>query len=182
MSRTLTSARVILALAFAGFGLQYLRILPTIGPPWHRAGGVFAVALGILLLAAAVGLLLRATAHFAAWVMACYFSIRFLRAYVLHLPLLLANRHDPIMWNAFGGLLALTVGMWMLSSLLPATLSATPAALTLTLAAGRYIFAVPLVIRVALALHNGNEWTSMFIALTMVGSALVVAAASPRKA
>jgi hypothetical protein len=145
--------------------------------------------------------------------------------------------------------LALAGGAWMLAYALPANLPAIPAALTRTLAAGRYIFAVPLVIfsvlhfkyaffisnlipkwiperfffanfvglcflcaalaiatgirarlagymlaamfllwvailhapRVAASPHNGNEWTSMLIALAMAGCAFAAAAGTPTK-
>ena len=35
--------------------------------------------------------------------------------------------------------------------------------------------------RVAAAVHNGNEWTSMFIALAMAGSSLTAAAAAGKR-
>ena len=239
MPRLLTIARVILALAFAGFGLQYLRVLPIAGPPWYPVLPALSVAAGILLLAVAAGLLVRASAHLAALLLG---TALLLRVLVFHLPQLLTHPRDPNIWTVFGEVLALAGGAWMLAAILPGT--RTP--LTRTLDAGRYIFAVPLLIfailhfkyaffismlipkwipqrfffanfvglcfiaaalaiatgvrarlaslllaamfllwvaivhapRVAAALHNGNEWTSMFIALAMAGSALAAAAAA----
>jgi uncharacterized membrane protein YphA (DoxX/SURF4 family) len=239
----LTTARVILALAFAGFGLQYLRILPLVGPPWYPVRTALSIASGILLLAAAAGLLVRASAHLAALLLG---SALLLRVLVFHLPQLLIHLRDPNIWTVFGEVLALAGAAWMLAATLPGT--RTP--LTRALDAGRYIFAVPLIIfgilhfkyaffisilipkwipqrfffanfvglcfiaaalaiatgirarlasfllaamfllwvailhapRVVAAVHNGNEWTSMFIALAMAGSALAAAASSPRKA
>jgi uncharacterized membrane protein len=248
MNCTAISARVLLALAFAGFGLQYLRILPLVGPPWYPVGRPLSIAAGILLLAAAVGLLIRATAYLAASLLGAGLLLRVL---VFHLPQLLTPLGNPNISTVFGEVLALAGGAWMLAastpaSALPATSPAIPAALTRTLAAGRYIFAVPLVIfsilhfkyaffistliprwipqrfffanfvglcflcaalaiatgirarlaghmlaamfllwvailhapRVIAAIHNGNEWTSMLIALAMAGSALAAAAKS----
>jgi uncharacterized membrane protein len=234
----LSSARVLLALAFAGIGLQYLRILPIAGPPWYPAGPRLSIAAGILLLAATAGLLVRASAHLAALLLG---SALLLRVLVFHLPQLLNHLRDPNIWAGFGEVLALGGAAWMLAATLPGT--RTP--LTRTLDAGRYIFAAPLIIfgilhfkyaffismlipkwipqrfffanfvglcfiaaalaiatgirarlasyllaamfllwvaiehapRVAAAPHNGNEWTSMFIALAMGGSALAAAAA-----
>jgi hypothetical protein len=255
MNRTVTSARIILALAFAGFGLQYLRVLPLVGPPWYPVGRPLSIAAGILLLAAAVGLLVRATAHLAAVLLGAALLLRVL---LFHLPQLLGHLGNPNIWTVFGEVLALAGGAWMLAAwilaastlaVLPATSSASRTALARILAAGRYIFAVPLVIfsvlhfkyaffiskliptwiperfffanfvglcflcaalaiatgirarlaafmlaamfllwvailhapRVAAASHNGNEWTSMFIALAMAGSALAAAASTPAK-
>jgi hypothetical protein len=241
MNRTLTSARIILALAFAGFGLQYLCILPLVGPPWYPVGRPLSIAAGILLLAAAVGLLIRATAHLAASLLGAGLLLRLL---IVHLPQLVTHPGDPNIWTVFGEVLALAGGAWMLAAVLPATVPSGRTVLTRTLAAGRYLFAVPLVIfsvlhfkyaffisnliprwiperfflanfvglcflcaavafatgirarlagymftamfliwvailhapRVAASPHNGNEWTSMLIALAMAGSALAAAA------
>jgi hypothetical protein len=241
MNRTLTSARIILALAFAGFGLQYLCILPLVGPPWYPVGRPLSVAAGILLLAAAVGLLIRTTAHLAASLLGAGLLLRLL---IVHLPQLVTHLGDPNIWTVFGEVLALAGAAWMLAAVLPASVPSGRIVLTRTLAAGRYIFAVPLVIfsvlhfkyaffisnliprwiperfflanfvglcflcaavafatgirarlagymftamfliwvailhapRVAASPHNGNEWTSMLIALAMAGSALAAAA------
>jgi hypothetical protein len=241
MNRTLTSARIILALAFAGFGLQYLCILPLVGPPWYPVGRPLSVAAGILLLAAAVGLLIRTTAHLAASLLGAGLLLRLL---IVHLPQLVTHLGDPNIWTVFGEVLALAGAAWMLAAVLPASVPSGRIVLTRTLAAGRYLFAVPLVIfsvlhfkyaffisnliprwiperfflanfvglcflcaavafatgirarlagymftamfliwvailhapRVAASPHNGNEWTSMLIALAMAGSALAAAA------
>jgi hypothetical protein len=258
MNRTLTSARIILALAFAGFGLQYLCILPLVGPPWYPVGRPLSIAAGILLFAAAVGLLVRTTAHFAASLLGAGLLLRLL---IVHLPQLVTHLGDPNIWTVFGEVLALAGGAWLLAAstlaaILPApvpsgrtVLTRTLAAGRIVLAAGRYIFAVPLVIfsvlhfkyaffisnliprwiperfflanfvglcflcaavafatgirarlagymlaamfliwvailhgpRVAASPHNGNEWTSMLIALAMAGSALAAAANAPAK-
>lgn len=245
MNRTVTSARIILALAFAGFGLQYLLVLPIIGPPWYPAGHPLSIAAGILLLAAAAGLLIRTTAHLAASLLGAGLLLRLL---IFHLPQLFTNLGNPNIWTVFGEVLALAGGAWMLATVLPATILPSSTALTRIPDAGRYIFAVPLVIfsvlhfkyaffisnlipkwiperfffasfvgvcflcaalaiatgirarlagymlaamfllwvailhapRVAAASQNGNEWTSMLIALAMAGCALA-AAGSPRK-
>jgi uncharacterized membrane protein len=249
MNRTVLVARILLALAFAGFGLQYLRILPIAGPPWYPVGRALSITAGILLLAAAAGLLVRAAAHLAAWLLGATLLLRVL---IFHLPQLLSHLHDPNIWTVFGEVLALAGGAWMLAastlaSALPASFAGT--ALTRTVAAGRYLFAVPLVIfgilhfkyaffmstliptwipgrfffanfvglcficaalaiatgirarlagymlagmfllwvailhapRVAAASHNGNEWTSMFIALAMAGCSLAAAVNAPAK-
>jgi hypothetical protein len=249
MNRTLTSARVILALAFAGFGLQYLLILPIVGPPWYPVGRPLSIAAGILLLAAAVGLLIRATAYLAASLLGAGLLLRVL---IFHIPQLVTHLGDPNIWTVFGEVLALAGGAWLLAASTLAAILTAPVpsgrtVLTRTLAAGRYIFAVPLVIfsvlhfkyaffisnlipkwiperfffanfvglcflcaavaiatgirarlagyllaamfllwvailhapRVAAASHNGNEWTSMLIALAMAGSALAAAANFP---
>jgi hypothetical protein len=241
MNRTLTSARIILALAFAGFGLQYLCILPLVGPPWYPVGRPLSIAAGILLLAAAVGLLIRTTAHLAASLLGAGLLLRLL---IVHLPQLVTHLGDPNIWTVFGEVLALAGAAWMLAAVLPASVPSGRIVLTRTLAAGRYLFAVPLVIfsvlhfkyaffisnliprwiperfflanfvglcflcaavafatgirarlagymftamfliwvailhapRVAASPHNGNEWTSMLIALAMAGSALAAAA------
>jgi hypothetical protein len=248
MNRTVTSARMILALAFAGFGLQYLLILPLVGPFWYPVGRPLSIAAGILLLAAAIGLLIRTTAHLAASLLGAGLLLRLL---IFHLPQLFTNLGNPNIWTVFGEVLALAGGGWMLASVLPAPVPAGRTVLTRTLAAGRtvltagrYIFAVPLVIfsvlhfkyaffisnlipkwiperfffanfvglcflcaalaiatgirarlagymlaamfliwvailhvpRVAASPHNGNEWTSMLIALAMAGCALAAAA------
>jgi uncharacterized membrane protein YphA (DoxX/SURF4 family) len=241
MPPLLTSARVLLALAFTGFGLQFLRILPIAGAPWYPGGPRLSIAAGILLLAAAAGLLVHASAHLAALLLG---SALLLRVLVFHLPQLLTHLRDPNIWTGFGEVLALAGGAWMLAATLPGT--RTP--LTRTLDAGRYIFAAPLLIfgilhfkyaffistlipkwipqrfffanfvglcfiaaalaiatgirarlaalllaamfllwvaiehapRVVAAVHNGNEWTSMFIALAMAGSALAAAASAKR--
>jgi hypothetical protein len=253
MNRTVTSARIILALAFAGFGLQYLLILPLIGPPWYPVGRPLSIAAGILLLAAAIGLLIRTTAHLATSLLGAGLLLRLL---IFHLPQLFTNLGNPNIWTVFGEVLALAGGAWMLASVLPVPVPAGRTALTRTLAAGhivltagRYIFAVPLVIfsvlhfkyaffisnlipkwiperfffanfvglcflcaalaiatgirarlagymlaamfllwvailhapRVAASPHNGNEWTSMLIALAMAGSTLAAAASAPAK-
>jgi hypothetical protein len=250
MNRTVISARVILALAFAGFGLQYLRILPLVGPPWYPVGRPLSIAAGILLLAAAVGLLIRASAYLTAWLLGAALLLRVL---IFHLPQLVTHLGNPNIWTVFGEVLALAGAAWMLAAVLPApvpsgrtVLTPTLAAGRIVLAAGRYIFAVPLVIfsvlhfkyaffisnliprwiperfffanfvglcflcaalaiatgirarlagymlaamfliwvailhapRVAASPHNGNEWTSMLIALAMAGSALAAAANS----
>jgi hypothetical protein len=252
MNRTVTSARISLALAFAGFGLQYLLILPIIGPPWYPVGRPLSIAAGILLLATAVGLLIRTTAHLAASLLGSGLLLRLL---IFHLPQLFTNLGNPNIWTVFGEVLALAGGAWMLATVLPAPVPAGRTVLTRTLVAGRivldagrYIFAVPLVIfsvlhfkyaffisslipkwiperfffanfvgvcflcaalaiasgirarlagymlaamfllwvailhapRVAASPHNGNEWTSMLIALAMAGCAFA-AAGSPRK-
>jgi hypothetical protein len=249
MNRIVLFARILLALAFAGFGLQYLRILPIAGPPWYPVGRALSITAGILLLAAAVGLLVRAGAHLAAMLLGAGLLLRLL---VFHLPQLLGHLYDPNIWTVFGEVLALAGGAWILAastlaSALPASLGG--AALTRILAAGRYLFAVPLIIfgilhfkyaffistliptwipgrfffanfvglcficaalaiatgirarlagymlaamfllwvamlhapRVAAASHNGNEWTSMFIALAMAGCSLAAAANAPAK-
>jgi hypothetical protein len=253
MNRTVTSARIILALAFAGFGLQYLLILPLIGPPWYPVGRPLSIAAGILLLAAAISLLIRTTAHLATSLLGAGLLLRLL---IFHLPQLFTNLGNPNIWTVFGEVLALAGGAWMLASVLPVPVPAGRTVLTRTLAAGhivlttgRYIFAVPLVIfsvlhfkyaffisnlipkwiperfffanfvglcflcaalaiatgirarlagymlaamfllwvailhapRVAASPHNGNEWTSMLIALAMAGSALAAAASAPAK-
>jgi hypothetical protein len=245
MNCTVTS-RIVLALAFAGFGLQYLRILPLAGPPWYPAGRPLSIAASILLLAAAAGLLIRASAHLAALLLGAGLLLRVL---IFHLPQLLTHLGNPNIWTVFGEVLALAGGAWMLASVLPNTLLPSHTALTRILGAGRYIFAVPLVIfsvlhfkyaffisnliprwipqrfffanfvglcflcaalaiatgvrarlaacllavmfflwvgilhapRVAFAIHNGNEWTSMLIALAMAGSALAASASAPRR-
>jgi hypothetical protein len=249
MNRTVTSARIILALAFAGFGLQYLLILPLIGPPWYPVGRPLSIAAGILLLAAAIGLLIRTTAHLAASLLGAGLLLRLL---IFHLPQLFTHLGNPNIWTVFGEVLALAGGAWLLAAstlaaVLPATILPSSPALTRILADGRYIFAVPLVIfsvlhfkyaffisqlipqwiperfffanfvglcflcaalaiatgirarlagymlaamfllwvaslhapRVAASPHNGNEWTSMLIALAMAGSALAAAANFP---
>ena len=249
MNRIVLVARILLALAFAGFGLQYLRILPIAGPPWYPVGRALSIAAGILLLAAAAGLLVRAVAHLAATLLAAGLLLRVL---VFHLPQLLGHLYDPNIWTVFGEVLALAAGACILAastlaSALPEIFRGT--ALTRILAAGRYLFAVPLVIsgilhfkyaffistliptwipgrfffanfvglcficaalaiatgirarlagymlaamfllwvailhapRVAAASHNGNEWTSMFIALAMAGCSLAAAAIAPAK-
>ena len=253
MNRIATSARVLLALAFAGFGLQYLLILPLAGPFWYPAGRPLSIAAGILLLAAAVGLLIRTTAHLAASLLGAGLLLRVL---IVHLPQLVTHLGDPNIWTVFGEVLALAGAAWMLAAVLPApvpsgrtVLTRTLAAGRIVLAAGRYIFAVPLVIfsvlhfkyaffissliprwiperfflanfvglcflcaavaiatgirarlagymlaamfllwvailhapRVAASPHNGNEWTSMLIAVAMAGSALAAAASAPAK-
>jgi hypothetical protein len=237
---------MILAIAFAGFGLQYLLILPLVGPFWYPVGRPLSIAAGILLLAAAIGLLIRTSAHLAASLLGAGLLLRLL---IFHLPQLFTNLGNPNIWTVFGEVLALAGGAWMLAYALPANLPAIPAALTRTLAAGRYIFAVPLVIfsvlhfkyaffisnlipkwiperfffanfvglcflcaalaiatgirarlagymlaamfllwvailhapRVAASPHNGNEWTSMLIALAMAGCASAAAAGTPTK-
>jgi uncharacterized membrane protein YphA (DoxX/SURF4 family) len=249
MNRIVLVARILLALAFAGFGLQYLRILPIVGPPWYPVGRVLPIAAGILLLAAAAGLLVRAGAHLVATLLGAGLLLRVL---VFHLPQLLGHLYDPNIWTVFGEVLALAAGACILAastlaSALPEIFRGT--ALTRILAAGRYLFAVPLVIsgilhfkyaffistliptwipgrfffanfvglcficaalaiatgirarlagymlaamfllwvailhapRVAAASHNGNEWTSMFIALAMAGCSLAAAAIAPAK-
>ena len=249
MNRIVLVARILLALAFAGFGLQYLRILPIVGPPWYPVGRVLPIAAGILLLAAAAGLLVRAGAHLVATLLGAGLLLRVL---VFHLPQLLGHLYDPNIWTVFGEVLALAAGACILAastlaSALPEIFRGT--ALTRVLAAGRYLFAVPLVIfgilhfkyaffistliptwipgrfflanfvglcficaalaiatgirarlagymlaamfllwvailhapRVAAASHNGNEWTSMFIALAMAGCSLAAAAIAPAK-
>ena len=246
MSRTVSSARIILAVAFAGFGLQYLRILPLVGPPWYPAGRPLSIAAGILLLVAAVGMLIRATAYLAASLLGAGL---FLRVLFFHLPQLSTHFGNPNIWTVFGEVLALAAGAWMLAHALPATMLPAHPALTRTLAAARCIFAVPLFIfcmlhfryaffisnliplwipqrfffanfvglcflcaalafvtgirvrlaaymlatmfflwvailhapRVAASPHNGNEWTSMLIALAMTGCALAAAASAPLK-
>jgi hypothetical protein len=238
MPRILTSARVLLALAFAGFALQYLRILPIAGPPWYPVRGRLSIA-GILLLAAAAGLLFHGAAHLAALLLG---AALFLRVLVFHLPQLLMHLRDANIWTGFAEMLAIAAGAWMLAAALPGT--RTP--FTRALATARYIFAATLVIfgvlhfmyaffishlipawipgrfffanfvglcfiaaalaiatgirarlaayllaamfliwvailhvpRVAAAPHNGNEWTSMWIALAMAGSALAAAASA----
>jgi hypothetical protein len=245
MNCTVTS-RIVLALAFAGFGLQYLRILPLAGPPWYPVGRPLSVAAGILLLAAAVGLLIRASAYLAALLLGAGLLLRVL---IFHVAQLSTHLTNPNIWTVFGEVLSLAGGAWMLASILPNPLLPGRTALTRILAAGRYIFAVPLVIfsvlhfkyaffisnliprwipqrfffanfvglcflcaalaiftgvrarlaacllavmfflwvgilhapRVAASPHNGNEWTSMFIALAMAGSALAASASTPRK-
>jgi uncharacterized membrane protein len=242
MPRILTSARVLLALAFAGFALQYLRILPIAGPPWYPARGTLSISAGILLLAAAAGLLLRDAAHLAALLLG---AALFLRVLVFHLPQLLMHLRDANIWTGFAEMLAIAGGAWMLAAELPGT--RTP--FTLALATARYVFAATLVIlgvlhfmyaffisnlipawipgrfffanfvglcfiaaalaiatsvrarlaayllaamfliwvailhapRVAAAPHNGNEWTSMCIALAMGASSLAASATSLRK-
>jgi uncharacterized membrane protein YphA (DoxX/SURF4 family) len=143
MNRTLTSARILLALAFAGFGLQYLRILPIVGPPWYPAGRPLSIVAGILLLAAAVGLLIRTTAHLAASLLGAGLLLRLL---IFHLPQLFTNLGNPNIWTVFGEILALAGGAWMLATVLPVPVPSGRTALTRILAAGRYIFAAPLVI------------------------------------
>ena len=249
MNRIVLVARIILAVAFAGFGLQYLRILPIAGPPWYPVGRALSIAAGILLLAAAAGLLVRASAHLAATLLGAGLLLRVL---VFHLPQLLSHLSDPNIWTVFGEVLALAGGAWLLAistlaSALPDIFARAP--LTRTLAVGRYIFAIPLIIfgilhfkyaffistliptwipgrfffanfvglcficaalaiatgvrarlaghmlaamfllwvailhapRIAAASHNGNEWTSMFIALAMAGCSLAAAANAPAK-
>jgi uncharacterized membrane protein len=146
MNRIVLVARILLALAFAGFGLQYLRILPIAGPPWYPVGRALSIAAGILLLAAAAGLLVRAVAHLAATLLAAGLLLRVL---VFHLPQLLGHLYDPNIWTVFGEVLALAAGACILAastlaSALPEIFRGT--ALTRVLAAGRYLFAVPLVI------------------------------------
>ena len=246
MNSTVTSARVILALAFAGFGLQYLRILPIAGPPWYPTARALSIAAGILLIAAAVGLLVRASAHLAALLLGAGLLLRVL---VFHLPQLLGQFFNANIWTVSGEVLALAGGAWMLASTLPAAFLPANTAFTRILAAGRYMFAAPLLLfgilhfkyaffistliptwipgrfffanfvglcflcaalaiatgirarlagymlaamfllwvailhapRVAAAAHNGNEWTSMFIALGMAGCSLAAAAIAPAK-
>jgi hypothetical protein len=258
MNCTVSSARMILALAFVGFGLQYLLILPLVGPFWYPVGRPLSIAAGILLLAAAIGLLIRTTAHLAASLLGVGLLLRLL---IFHLPQLFTNLGNPNIWTVFGEVLALAGGAWLLAAstlaaVLPAPVPAGRTVLTRTLAAGRtvltagrYIFAVPLVIfsvlhfkyaffisnliprwiperfffanfvglcflcaalaiatgirarlagymlaamfliwvailhapRVAASPHNGNEWTSMLIALAMAGCALAAAASAPAK-
>jgi uncharacterized membrane protein len=183
-----------------------------------------------------------------------------LRVLAFHLPQLITHLHDPNIWTVFGEMLALAAGAWMLAAWMfaasmlgsapPPTTAAIPTALNRPLAAGRYLFAAPLVIfgvlhfiyaffistfipawipqrfffanfvglcfiaaalaiatgvrarlagyllaamfliwvaivhapRVAVAQHNGNEWTSMFVALAMAGCALAVTASAKRRA
>jgi hypothetical protein len=246
MTCTITGARILLALAFAGFGLQYLRILPFIGPPWYPVHHALSIAAGIALLAAAVGLAVRASAHLAACLLGAGLFIRVL---VFHLAQLIANLHNPNIWTVFGEVLALAAGACMLASVLPASLPTAHASFARILSAARYLFAATLVIfgvlhfkyaffisllipkwiperfffanfvglcflcaalaiasgvrarlaaymlaamfllwvailhapRVAAAPHNGNEWTSMLVALAMAGGALAAAAIAPAK-
>src|ERR1700744_3177871 len=117
MNRIVLVARILLALAFAGFGLQYLRILPIAGPPWYPVGRALSIAAGVLLLAAAAGLLLRAGAHLAAMLLGAGLLLRVL---VFHLPQLLSHLYDPNIWTVFGEVLALTGGAGMLASALAA--------------------------------------------------------------
>ena len=74
MTRILTSARVFLSLAFAGFGLQYLGILPIAGPPWYPVHRSFSISACIFLLAA--GLLTRGAAHLAALLLGSALLVR----------------------------------------------------------------------------------------------------------
>lgn len=172
-----------------------------------------------------------------------------LRVLIFHLPQLLSHLFDRNIWTVFGEVLALAGGAWMLAALTLASAQPASVALTRVLAAGRYIFAVPLIIfgilhfkyaffistliptwipgrfffanfvglcficaalaiatgirarlagymlaamfllwvailhapRVAAASHNGNAWTSMFIALAMAGCSLAAAAIATAK-
>src|SRR6201996_75460 len=237
MTRILTSARVFLSLAFAGFGLQYLCVLPIAGPPWYPVHRSLSISAFIFLLAG--GLLTRGAAHLAALLLG---SALLVRVVVFHLPQLLMHLRDPNIWTGFGEVLALAGGAFMLAAALPG--SSSP--FTRALANGRYAFAASLVIfgvlhfryaffistlipawiperflfanfvglcfiaaalaiatgirarlaayllaamfliwvailhapRVVAAPHNGNEWTSMWIALAMGGSALAAAASA----
>src|SRR6185437_16496176 len=126
-----------------GFGLQYLCILPLVGPPWYPVGRPLSVAAGILLLAAAVGLLIRTTAHLAASLLGAGLLLRLL---IVHLPQLVTHPGDPNIWTVFGEVLALAGAAWMLAAVLPAPVPSGRTVLTRTLAAGRYLFDVPLVI------------------------------------
>ena len=137
MTRILTSARVFLSLAFAGFGLQYLGILPIAGPPWYPVHRSFSISACIFLLAA--GLLTRGAAHLAALLLG---SALLVRVVVIHLPQLLMHLRDPNIWTGFGEVLALAGGAWMLAAALPG--SSSP--FTRALANGRYAFAGSLVI------------------------------------
>jgi uncharacterized membrane protein YphA (DoxX/SURF4 family) len=239
MPRILTGARVLLALAVAGFALQYLRILPIAGPPWYPVHHTLSRAAGIFLLAAAAALLSRTAAHLAALLLGAALLVRVV---VFHLPQLLMHLRDPNIWTGFGEVLALAAGAKMLAAALPGISTS----FTRALATARYIFAATLVIfgvlhfmyaffistlipawipqrfffanfvglcfiaaafaiasgvrarpaaymlaamfliwvailhapRVAASPHNGNEWTSMFIALAMAASSLAAAASS----
>jgi hypothetical protein len=242
MARILTSARLLLAIAIAGFALQYLRLLPIPGPPWYPVHRTLSIVAGILLLAASAGLLTRAAAHLSALLLG---SALLVRVVIFHLPQLLMHLRDPNTWTVFGEMLALAAGAFMLAAALPGISTA----LTRALATGRYPFAAALVIfgvlhfmyaffisalipawipqrfffanfvglsfiaaalaiasgvrarlaayllaamfliwvailhapRVAASPHNGNEWTSMFIAVAMVASALAAAASITSK-
>jgi uncharacterized membrane protein len=240
MPRTLDNARVLLALAFAGFGLQYLRVLPIAGPPWYPVQRGLSIVAGVALLAAAIGLLVSVTARAAAMLLSLGLLLRLL---LFHLPQLVHHFRDPGIWTVFGEVLALAGG----ACILAAALTSRERLLGRVLAIGRYLFAAPLVLfgilhfryaffistlipdwipgrfffanftglcfvcaalaivtgvrarlagyllatmfllwvgilhapRVARAIHSGNEWTSLFVALAMTGCALAVAASHP---
>ena len=100
--------RILLAIAMAGFAIQFLVHAflagPAPGPPWSPSRPLWAYVTTAVLLATSVCIAMGKKRHWAALPLAL---LLLLRALVVFLPRLVANIHDPGPWTSGFELLAL---------------------------------------------------------------------------
>lgn len=128
MASTLRWGRIMLAVAIAGFGFQYLLYAigskgPVPGSPWYPTSPGIAWLAAIALLAVAAALFVDSTARLAALLLDAALSLRIL---IIHLPRLISRPRDPDAWTSLFELLALGGGAGVLAWLLPARTDAPP--------------------------------------------------------
>jgi hypothetical protein len=253
MEALIKPGRILFAIAIACFGAHYLSYAirtgsPAPGPPWFPGPVWLSFAAGAALLAAGTCLAMNWYGRWAALLLGIGLI---LRVFIICLPRLFANLHDPGPWTSGSEILCLCGGAFVLAGAMaqgPASRAhGIPVNMTTTL--GQYLFALPLLVfgaqhlmygpfvatlitawipahlfwayfiggafiaaalaimtrvmaglaasllglmfllwvlvlhapRVAASPHNGNEWTSMFVALAMSGSAWAVAGTLPER-
>ncbi len=227
--------RFLLAVAMAAFGIQYLvhafMAGPALGPPFSPVRPLWGYFTAVVLILAAVSIVAGKQTRCLAIVLAVTLL---LRALLFYAPKLAANAHDPGPWTSGFEILAMCGAALVISGI--------------GLVAGRFLFAISLVVfgaqhflyakfvatlvpswipghlfwayfvgvafvaaalsiaigknarlaatllglmfilwvltlhlpRVAAHPHDGNEWTSAFVALAMCGGAWLVAGTSKR--
>ena len=239
---------VLFAIATVAFGIEYLLYAsgvagPLPGPPWSPVRAPWAWLLGLALLLAALGIVMRRTAHGAAILLAGAFLLRVL---FIQLPPLFRGLHNPTYWTPAFEVLGMSGAALLVASVYGQGKDkdqSHPDATDLIPQLGRFIFALSLPVfgiqhflyaayiatliptwmparlfwayfvgvafiaaaasittkikgslaaallgsmfflwvlilhlpRVAAAPHNGDEWTSAFVALAMAGGAFMCA-------
>src|SRR6267378_1049524 len=194
MDKLLYFGRYIFAIAFAAFGIQhfiYAKYAAGLGPPWIPGSPLRACFMGAALLIASIRIAANSKTRVTAMLLAFLLFLYFL---LLYAPRLAANLHDPGPWTSGAEILALSGASWIPARLfwanavgiafIATTLSlltnikARLAATLLGLMFLTWVLILHLP-RVAAAPHNGNEWTSAFVALAMCGGAWMIAVTVP---
>jgi uncharacterized membrane protein YphA (DoxX/SURF4 family) len=148
MTNLTALGRLILALATAAFGIQYLTYAGThsgFGPPFTPENQLIAYFAAAVFLVAAFGLTIGRQAHLAAIVLGVALVVR---AALYYAPKLVVTPRDPGPWTSAFELLGLASGSFILAATLAnKSVDTGPAAHLATLSLfGRVLFAVSLVV------------------------------------
>ena len=133
------------AIAIAAFGIEYLLYASGVdglrpGPPWSPVRVPWTWVIGCAFLLAALGIVIRTTARWAAILLAGAFLLRVL---FIQLPVLFRDLHNPTYWTPAFEVLAMS-GVALLVAGVCANHDSHPDATDLILQLGRFIFALSL--------------------------------------